>query len=77
MVGPKTISLNILLSPEEKATLKQLAAIEQCSMGRLIRCWIANSKRMLVDDIPTCASGRACAAPHALPRRPVAVDPAA
>lgn len=60
----KDIPYNVLLSPEHKAMLAEIAHQSGLSMGAVIRKLIQFAFAMKHDHTPICATGRTCLSPH-------------
>jgi len=57
-------SFNVILDSERYTKLDLMAKKLDCSKGRVIRQSIDALYLMIVDNIPTCATGQACYVPH-------------
>lgn len=68
-------SLNVLVSPEEYAKLKEIAEKHGTSMGRQVRKLIGHLYNHECLCVPTCASGQPCYVPQMHPAKPAPTVP--
>jgi len=58
------IPFNVLLSPDDKKRLRQIAKLDGSSMGQVIRHSITAAFLHQCRAVPCCADGSRCKAPH-------------
>ncbi len=70
-------TFNVILDPEEKAHLQELAKFLKSSRGAVLRRLIDAAFAHAVLEIPTCAIGGRCYVPqmHARPQAPTPTPP--
>ncbi len=80
MVLPATSKqLNVLLEPEDRQRLQELADKEGLHASQIIRNLIRSRHSMKMHGIPTCANGEGCRCPqmHSLVAQPPPAAPTA
>ena len=66
----KSHSMNVMLTPEQRARLGELADASGLSMGQVVRNALDAAHAHVVLQTPMCPDGRRCMAPHLLPPTP-------